>query len=357
MIAILLVSSAALIASYIFLRINGKAIVTEKLSEALHRKVTMTDIRLSFPLGLYIKNFQIQDCLSTREARVNLSPLAILNNHVRFSSFHLVEPVILLQKTADGRFTFGEIQGEKAAAADSSAVVTPPASSDIPAIIKQAEQKRGDLKFLVGRLLITNGQVKFVDYSVEGEPFRFTVNEINLKASKFSYPVDKMDTKFDFSAVVANLNPDLPAGKMESGGSVNFDKKNMLAKIQIENLDGSLFKPFYKDFLTDVRGVTVNLSSELVSKNNDMMVKGRLAIKSHPVPKDPAEDSGSFSVEDFILKGLQASGAEIVTNFQFKTKMDSFRIDSIPFSGTVRQTQAEEQKEQAAPAAAGNSSI
>ena len=166
-----------------------------------------------------------------------------------------------------------------------------------------------------------------------------------------------MDTKFDFSAVVANLNPDLPAGKMESGGSVNFDKKNMLAKIQIENLDGSLFKPFYKDFLTDVRGVTVNLSSELVSKNNDMMVKGRLAIKSHPVPQDPSEDSGSFSVEDFILKGLQASGAEIVTNFQFKTKMDSFRIDSIPFSGTVRQTQAEEHKEQAAPAAAGNSSI
>jgi len=357
MIAILLIGTVVLVASYIFLRINGKAIITEKLSAALNRKVTMTDMRLSFPLTLRIKDFQIQDCLSTREARISISPFAILNNNVRFSTFHLVEPVILLQKTKDNRFVFGEIQSEPSAPSDSSATSAAPVGTDIPAIIKKAEQKRGDLKFLVGKLIITNGQIKFVDYSVENEPFHFTVNDINLKASKICYPAEKMDTKFDFSAVVANLAEDLPKGKMESSGWVDFNKKNMSAKVHIENLDGSLFRPFYKDFLTNVRGVTVNLFSDLVSKNNDMIVKGKLAIKSRPMPKDSSGDSGSFSVEDFILKGLQESGAEIVTNFQFKTKMDSFKIESIPFSGSVRQIKSEEKKEEVPAVIIGNQSI
>jgi hypothetical protein len=158
-----------------------------------------------------------------------------------------------------------------------------------------------------------------------------------------------VNTKFDFSAAVASPSGQLPSGALKSEGWVNFVRKDMLAKISVQNLDGSLFRPFYKDFLSeDVRGVTVNLSTDLVSKNNDMVVKGQLSLKSHAVKKDEPKDD-SFSIEDFVLKGLQSSGMEIVTNFHFKTKMDSFKIDSIPFSGKVQTGTAVENNAQEIP--------
>ena len=354
-IALLIVSTVMLTASYIFLRINGKKIITEKLSLALQKKVTIGDIVFYFPLTLYIKNLQIEDCLKTGEAKISLSLFGLLNRDVYFSTFHLIEPVIFLKKTKDNRFSFGEIPQEIAVGSDSSiAQPMSPPGSDIKAIIKEVGKKTHRLQFLVGRLIIQNGQVKFVDYSMEGEPFRFTVDKINLKAQKIGYPVKRMNTKFDLSALIVSLNPDLPKGKLEGNGWINFGKKDMDAKIQIHNLDGSIFRPFYKDFLNqDVRGVTVDLSTDLSSRDNDMLVKGELAIKSHAV-KIPAQDKDSFSVKDFILNGLAASGTELVTHFQFKTKMNSFKIDSIPFSGTVRQTKTDEKKE-VVPAADGQS--
>ncbi|MCC6758578.1 MAG: AsmA family protein [Candidatus Omnitrophica bacterium] len=291
----------------IYIHKNGKVLIEERLSAALHKEVHVGKARLLFPLGLRFDSVEIKDALTAKVLRINLGVPIFFGDHFNIAKIKLTEPVFLITYSKDKKIVWGTLPDAVAAAPD---VVAP----EVPtAPAKPAKSSQG---IIIDYLEVSNGRVKVIDQPHNSD---FEIGQINLKAMELTLPPKNMKTKFDLSAVVLSENAPFAGQRAEARGMANFVALNMDAVAKVVDPSGNS-----------------SFSAHFKSVNNDMLVKGTINVGRF-VSGIKTKGSSESSLEGFLANALESSGVEIGIKFSCQTKMNDFNCDKIGMSGNVVQ--------------------
>ena len=322
---------ALFVSVYLFVKVNGKQLLVEKLSSALGRPLVVADVRFVFPWGIKITGLEIKGLEEIKEAWVQMNPLDLFRNTLRISFLKLDEPHLTIHRDQEKHIRWGDGPLENPVYLSNGAAVAASVTTDNP-VLEPAEVKNSKrevsktpVRLLIDHLVITNGRLKIADYRRE-KPFQMAFNPVDLEAKGISVPWEPMDTRYVLRALIEKSGMPLSGSRLESQGWINFLTKNMDSTVRVSESSG-------KEVLL----------ADLKAKNNDVTVKGRLQLANLAAGFKVEENERSSAFQDILLSGIQSSGLDIAANFDFKAKMDDFEIDKIFFSGNLGYQAPEEQ--------------
>jgi uncharacterized protein involved in outer membrane biogenesis len=142
-----------------------KFILAKKLSENLHREVTVKQIKLNpYALSIAVRGLTIKDkdrsetFVSFEEIFVNLQSLSALKRALILSEIRLKQPFIKITQHSDGSYNFSDLIEKKE--------TKPP-----------EKEKSKPLNFSLNNIKIENGSVDFLD---ESKQKKHTIRELNI---------------------------------------------------------------------------------------------------------------------------------------------------------------------------------
>jgi uncharacterized protein involved in outer membrane biogenesis len=142
-----------------------KFILAKKLSENLHREVTINQIKINpYALSIAVRGLTIKDkdhsdtFVSLEEIFVNLQSLSALKRALILSEIRLKQPFIKITQHPDGSYNFSDLIGKKE---------TKPPEKD----------KSKPLNFSLNNIKIENGSIDLMD---ESKQKKHTIRELNI---------------------------------------------------------------------------------------------------------------------------------------------------------------------------------
>lgn len=292
----------------VFMLKNGKSIIEERLSLALHQEVHVGKARLMFPMGLRFDDIKVEGKLTAKAFLVRFGIPLFLDGRLNMTKVKLSEPVFFVMRSSEGGpFSLGWAK----APADIMG------GNKTPEEAKTSEQTRSSKGILINYLEIKNGKIVLW---LNQHPKPVEIGQLNVKAMDIPLPPRELKTKFDLKAVILSEFAPFAGQKVEAHGMVNTSRKDMDANVKI----------------TDPMGNS-SFSGHFKSVNNDMTVKGKINVGKF-VSGMRTKDSKESGFEGFLANALESSGVDIGVNFTCQTKMDNFNCDKIGLSGNVVQT-------------------
>jgi acylphosphatase len=142
-----------------------KSILTKKLSENLHRSVTINQIKINpYALSIAVRGLTVKDkdssetFVSCEEIFLNLQSLSALRKALILSEIRLKQPFIKITQHADRSYNFSDLIEKKE--------TKPP-----------EKEKSKPLNFSLNNIKIENGSIDFLD---ESKQKKHTVRELNI---------------------------------------------------------------------------------------------------------------------------------------------------------------------------------
>jgi len=201
-------------------------------------------------------------------------------------------------------------------------VIIPPDNSDLLTTDSDPDGKKNvsnnqQTEVSIKQLILKQGRFQYTN-SFINKDFSFALEDVYLKAEHLSFPLRAGRTDFNISGRLIKRGNPLSGSSVEGSGWVDVVQRNMEAKIEIIEADGS-----------------VGMTAEAVSKNNNMDVKGEVKFQNIFMKNSKQDSLDSSSVNNLIFNALSSAGVKIGAKFSFKTKMDDFRPEQVSFSGNV----------------------
>ena len=166
-----------------------KSILTQKLSESLHRQVTINQIKINpYTLSIAVRGFTVKDKESSEtfvsfdEIFLNIQSLSAVKRALLLREIRLTKPFIKVTRQQDMSYNFSDLIGKKES--------KPP---------EKAKSK--PLRFSLNNIKIENGSIDFWD---EPKKIKHTIRELNIGIpflSNIPYLVET-DVKPLFSAKI-----------------------------------------------------------------------------------------------------------------------------------------------------------
>jgi uncharacterized protein involved in outer membrane biogenesis len=148
-----------------------KSVLTKKLSEALHREVTIQQIKMNpYALSLTVRGFLVKDrgsaetFVSFEEFYVNLQSLSAIKMAVVLKEIRLKQPYVKINRTDETTYNFSDLIEKKE-----------PRTAETPAG-KPAEKPK-PLRFSLNNIIIDNGSIDFWDGPKQT---KHTVKDLNI---------------------------------------------------------------------------------------------------------------------------------------------------------------------------------
>ena len=148
-----------------------KSILTKKLSETLHREVTIRQIKINpYTLSATARGFLVKDRASTEtfvscdEIFLNIQSLSALRMALIFKEIRFTKPYIRVTRNQDLSYNFSDLLGKKESK-------------------PQEKEKAKPLKFSLNNIRIENGSIDFLD---EPKQTKHTVRELNIGVPSLS---------------------------------------------------------------------------------------------------------------------------------------------------------------------------
>jgi len=146
-----------------------KSLLTKKLSEALHREVTIKQIKFNpYALSVTAKGFLVKDrgtsetFVSFDEIYLNIQSLSALRRALILREVKLTHPVIKVTHRQDMSFNFSDLLEKK---------------EPKPSEREKPKEKSTPLRFSINNIRIENGNIDFLD---EPKQTTHTVRELNI---------------------------------------------------------------------------------------------------------------------------------------------------------------------------------
>jgi len=312
-------------ATFLFLLLQGKAIVARQLENLTHRKVNISYVGLTLPFNLEIKNLEIPGLAKIEYTSISPSIPGLLGGHVVLNDLKLVNPQLVYEKTA----AHGET-GESASNVNTTAGVgaSNPQLKSGP-LPKSEPRKDKYLRLIIKNLNIKDGRIDFTDRTLPGEGIKITVKDINFHLTNlYIYPRSAI-TNFEIKGRIPWSQGE-EEGKIEAKGWVNLFKKDMQATVKIADIDGVYLYPYYSAWVdlekTRIESAKLNLTSNLKGTDNNLAAECHLEL-TDIVFKQRQEEEGLGKAEKIaeavlgIFKALNQG--KVIVNFTIKTKMTS----------------------------------
>jgi hypothetical protein len=145
----------------------AKFLLAKKLSEALHRQVTIQQIKTNpYAISLTVRGFLVQDrggsekFASFDELYVNLQSISVFKMALVLSEIRLKEPYLSIKRNEDSSYNFSDLLEKKE-----------------PKAAEKPEEKPKPLRFSFNNIRIENGSIDFWD---EPEKTKHTVRDLNI---------------------------------------------------------------------------------------------------------------------------------------------------------------------------------
>jgi uncharacterized protein involved in outer membrane biogenesis len=230
----------------ILIGIYAPKIVEQQIEQNLKLKAHLGKIGLSLPFTITLEKLEIGDLARIKKISFSPNLIALLFGKIVIHGLHIVEPVINLEQSADGKLNLPVPPEQKGKAA--------------PAI------------YLTG-LNLANGKIIFTDKKVTPEGFKVIVDKLNLKVAKVSLPVTSLATKFKLSAKLANSTGKY-FGNINFSGWLDYLAKNMDAKLEVKDMDVANLACYYGNFISNKKlsQAMLDLNSSLKAQNNALQI-------------------------------------------------------------------------------------
>ncbi len=303
-------------ACYIYIKLNGRQWVITTLTQVFEQPVGLRDIHFLFPFGARITDLNVGGILEVKDVQLQIGLPDLLHKRFHLLLLNISEPMVTIQRNADSKIVLGNSIPPILASVKETPALSPTKNPDAISLKNSVSNPQKFMTLMVDYLLVTKGEIKFLDYSRERN-FQLTLRDVNLKAQNAAVPVQSVNTKFDLSAVLFKNDLPFSGSRIQARGWANFFEKNMQATLDVIEPDGK-----------------VGLSARLAAKNNDMSVDGKGHI-TNLISKAKVTTDEQASLKGLIFSSLQSSGVEIAADFHSHTKMDDIQFDSILFSGNV----------------------
>ena len=340
---------------YVFLLFQSKLFIVNKLNQATGRKVSIDQLIIKPPLNIELKDLEIEGLAKISSIYLSPSIPNIFLGKIAFNKIKIINPKLTFEK----KFSASQVPVVLEAVAIPDNTVVAVAVSDTEAVavvvpdnadVKTDVSKNGDLHLIIKSLKIRQGELDIIDQSAGTQGIKLTVRDISFDLKNLYTFAANTKTDFELRGRIP-WNTGEPDGKIYMSGWVNSYKKDMLATLKIENIDGIAFHPYYSNWvdLEKARIIKAKLSfsSTIKGENNDIAANCHLEladiVRKVCAPEESQEKAERIT--DAVLDMFKAMNqGKVVLDFTFHTKMDrpefSFAHIKSAFEGKIMQGRA-----------------
>ncbi|MCX5701633.1 MAG: DUF748 domain-containing protein [Candidatus Omnitrophica bacterium] len=304
-------------AIYTSLALRGKDLIIRKLEDLTRKKVSIDYFFLSPTFHLQLKKINIEGLFKADSINLAPSILRLFSGKIAFNSIKMQKPEFILERFAP------EATVNLTEAASGKKVAKPKQILTLPFICK--------------RLKIWEGRIDYIDHTLGQDGFKIIVNKINFYLNNFNMFSHSLASDFQITGELP-WQEGQEVGKIKAEGWINFFKKNMEANLNISDIDGIHFYPYYSNWVdlekARIEKAKLNFTSDISSLNNNLTANCHLELTDIVfTPRSPEEaeekaEKIATAVLD-IFKSLDEG--KIVLGFVIRTKMDSpeFRLGDV----------------------------
>ena len=302
---------------YVFLSFQGKAIIINQLEEATHKKVTVGEFRLTPPLNIRLNGLKIEGLADIEYIYVSPSILGFFTGNIVLNKIEVTNPQLILER------------GLPEQVAQSNAPIPPIPETTAKVQLPLKENVANPFPVIFRRLVIKNGKVNIIDYTVGQPGIKLTIKDINFALNNVFVFGRAMISSFDLKGKIP-WQEGQEEGKIEAEGWVNFGKRDMQATFKVSDIDGVYLYPYYAQWVdlekARIQKAKLNFSSNIHGLDNDLTAECHLELtdivrkpRTSEENREKAEQIADAVIE--IFKALDQG--KIVLNFTIRTKMDS----------------------------------
>lgn len=319
------------VSGYVFLALQGRAIISRYLQERTGRQVSIGKFYLGFPLNFQIDDLNVEGLAQAKRVSASLSALHLMAGNIGFNRIVVIEPVITYERKAASE------EGDKTSRQKKPAVKEPLESIKVPAQLMEKifgsikpqarpiKAKDSPPRLVLRDFRIRDGRLTFVDQkagiSLKAEEVDFDLNNLCL------IPASAI-TNFDLKARLP-WREGGDEGSLEFRGWMNLFKRDMQADLRIENIDGVYLYPYYAQWIdldkARIEKAKLKFSSNIHGLNNDVNAHCRVELTDivRKAPPEEGRDDESAKLTDAVLNIFRIlNQGNIIFDFTFKTKMD-----------------------------------
>jgi len=305
---VILIFAVISVASYAFLVLQGKAIITRQLESLLHQNVSIGYVGIVFPFNLEMRNLAVPQLAEIDYVSISPSIPGLLSGNIVLNDLTLVNPRLVYEKRTQNNTGREDVSAKS---------------------VKSVKSKKNHyLRLIIKCLNIKNGRLDFVDRTLAGEGIKITVKNINFHLTDlYIYPRSAI-ANFALTGRIPWVQGQAE-GRIEAKGWVNLFKKDMQAKVKVDNIDGIYLYPYYSQWVdlekTPIQSAKLNFSSNIKGRDNNITAECHLELTDIVFKPRPQEEiTKAEKIAGTVLGIFKAlNQGKIAVNFTIKTRMTS----------------------------------
>ena len=275
----------------------AKEAIVRQIEQGLKVKASISKVSVTFPLTVNLIKLKAGELMQADKVSVSPSLLGFLAGKIVLNRVGLVNPVIVLEQSAEGKIN-----------------------------IPQLDSKGQAPKVYLAGLTIRNGTVIFIDKKVDARGFKTILTDINADVFKAPFPVSSMKANFKVSASFLNLSS-AKIGDINFTGWVDFGPKDMDAVLRLQDLDLAYFRPYCGNFISESQldSARLNMRSVFSSQNNDLEIITDLNLSDLVYAQTERQEAEftSFDMAKSALDLFTDAKGELALEFKLKTRLNS----------------------------------
>ncbi|MDD5477169.1 MAG: DUF748 domain-containing protein [Candidatus Omnitrophica bacterium] len=270
-------------------------IVEQQIEQNLKVKTSLRKISLSPPFTITLEGLEIGDFASIKKVALSPNLIGLLFGKIVIHGLNVVEPVINLVQSADGKL-------------------------NLPVL----EQKGKPPAVYLTSLRVQNGKVIFTDRKVIPEGFQVVVDKLNVKVAKVALPVTSLATNFKISAELVN-SQGKAFGNIVFGGWLDYLAKGMDAKLEVKDLDVVNLSPYYGNFISSKKlaQAMLDLNSAFKAKNNALEIITNFNLSKMVYEKTEEQQLPELNLVQDALDFFTDADGNLKLEFKIDTTLDN----------------------------------
>ena len=261
-----------LVALFVGLLILAKVVITPERVKAtvlplaekqLQRKIELGDIRVSLFSGIELHDLVLYEAdgrehfVTTDLVRLKYQLLPLLAMKVVVDEIRVETPRIRVVRKAGGRFNFDDLIGRP----------DQPSAQDSD----HGESKGAmPISLLVSQVSIKDGKLVFLDYAIDAKaPHTSEISDLQVLASGITLT----------GSVPVSITCRINDARMEVDGSVSLAGPRGDFKVNVEDVDALVFKPYFQDAIPGkLDNLTLDLQANVAGGVENVSADGTLTL-------------------------------------------------------------------------------
>jgi hypothetical protein len=269
-------------------------IIEQQIQQNLKLKARLGKISLSLPFTITLEKLEIGELASIKKISLSPNLAAWLFGKIVIHGLNIVEPVINLEQSADGKLNLPTFEQKGNSPViyltslnlrDGKIIFTDRLENHGLASASQSHklENHGLASDSQSHKLENHGLASDSQShrKVTAEGFQVIVNKLNIKVAKVALPVTSLATNFSVSAQLLSSQVQ-SFGNITFSGWLDYLAKDLDAELEVKDLDVTKFSAYYGNFISQRKllSARLDLVSNFKARNNALKIITKLNLSN-----------------------------------------------------------------------------